>query len=175
MIQASPGAVYELVRYDRDAIRTGEFWRLLSGHLAHLGWSHLAMNVAGLLLISWLFAPRGQAWLWSAYVLVCTFLTGIGLYVLSPQIIWYVGLSGVLHGLIVVGAFRWIMEGDRMGYAVLAVIAFKIGWEQVFGALPLSQAVAGGPIAIDAHLWGSIAGLLVGILILIAGRQGRRV
>ena len=38
----------ELLRYDRVWIGQGEFWRLISGHFAHLSWSHLALNSAGL-------------------------------------------------------------------------------------------------------------------------------
>ena len=36
-----------LLQYDRAALAAGEWWRLVTAHLVHLGWDHLALNVAG--------------------------------------------------------------------------------------------------------------------------------
>ena len=44
-----------LLQYDRAALATGEWWRLVTGHLVHLGWDHLALNVAGLIGLWWLY------------------------------------------------------------------------------------------------------------------------
>ena len=54
-----------LLRYDRDAILAGQLWRVLTGHLVHLGGSHLAMNLVGLALIWMLFGRlmSTAAWL----------------------------------------------------------------------------------------------------------------
>ena len=44
-----------LLKYDRLAIEGGDWWRLITGHFVHLGLSHLALNIAGLLLV-WILA-----------------------------------------------------------------------------------------------------------------------
>ena len=169
-IQLFPQSLRHIVRYDRAAIAEGELWRIITGHLAHLGWSHLAMNVAGLWVVTYVFAPPGKAWVWTAWMFVTAMLTGVGLYFFSPQLSFYVGLSGALHGIIVIGALRWIQQGDWMGLLVLIIVAAKIAWEQVFGALPLSQQMAGGPVAVDAHLWGALGGLAIGLWSLLRWR-----
>ena len=49
------------LRFDRIWLSHGETWRLISGHLTHLGISHLALNVAGLLLVWFLVGERFNA------------------------------------------------------------------------------------------------------------------
>ncbi len=162
-IQLFPQSLQHIVRYDRVGIAEGEFWRIITGHLAHLGWNHLAMNVAGLWLVTYVFAPLGKPWLWVTGVFATALLTSAGLYFFYPQLSFYVGLSGVLLGIVVIGALQWIQEGDWMGFLVLVIVAGKIGWEQIFGALPLSQQMAGGPVVVDAHLCGTLGGLVVAL------------
>ncbi len=125
-IQLFPPSLRQILRYDRAAISEGELWRFITGHLAHLGWSHLAMNVAGLCLVTYIFAPPGKVWVWSAWMFVTAMLTSAGLYFFSPQLSFYVGLSGALHGMIVIGALRWMQHGDFMGLFVLIIVVAKI-------------------------------------------------
>ncbi len=174
-IQLFPQSLRQTLRYDRAEIAAGELWRIITGHLAHLGWSHLAMNVAGLVLVTYIFAPPGKAWAWSGWMFLAAMLTSAGLYFFSPQLGFYVGLSGALHGMIVIGALRWMQHGDFMGLFVLIIVVAKIVWEQLFGAMPMSQQMAGGPVAVDAHLWGALAGLAIGLWNLIRWRLSTRV
>lgn len=153
-----------LWRYSHKAVLAGEAWRLLSGHLVHLGLSHLLLNLAGLGLVMFLFGRGVSAagWLW---LLFCSWLVlAAGFLGFSPDIAWYVGLSGVLHGLILGGALL-----DR-GFPCLErnililLVVFKLLWEQQYGALPLTAEAAGGPVVVDAHWYGGIGGLLGGII-----------
>ena len=48
-----------LLRWDRAALSAGEAWRLVTGHFVHLDLEHALLNVAGLVLVAWLFA---SAW-----------------------------------------------------------------------------------------------------------------
>jgi len=148
------------LRYDRDAILAGEYWRLFTAHLCHLGWPHLIMNIAGLLLIWALFGRvlSLSAWL----VVLCTSALAVsgGLLWFDPIIHWYVGLSGVLHGLFIAGVITSIIQGERSEYLLLAFVIGKLAWEQRFGSLPGSESFAGGNVVVDAHLYGAIGGLL---------------
>ncbi len=95
------------LKYDRLAIQAGELWRLGSGHFAHLGAAHLALNLAGLFLVWALVGSRLSVALWLVVVVLA--LTGInlGFWFLDKHLLWYVGLSGMLHSFLVAGVERY--------------------------------------------------------------------
>jgi len=152
------------LRYERGAILSGEVWRLFSGHLVHLGWAHLGLNAAALVLIAALLGrlQRPPPWAWLA--LASSLGVSLGLMVCSPQVAWYVGLSGVSHGLVAAGGAVLARERRAAGFAWLALLAGKLAWEQLHGALPGSQAIIGAATVVDAHLYGAVAGLLGALL-----------
>jgi len=155
----------ELLRYHAGDIKAGEIWRLISANLVHLGWSHTLMNLFGLGLIWGLFWNCFSSWQWWLISLTSGLGVSLGLLILNPELVWYVGLSGVLHGLFVAGAVGAIRRGDRREAILLAAIVSKLLWEQYFGALPGSADMAGGPVVVDSHLYGAIAGALAALLL----------
>lgn len=159
-IAAMGDAATQVTQFDRSAIHSGEVWRLLSGHFAHLGTSHLLLNLAGLALISLLFAPVMPPLAWAGCFLVSALFVSGGLYFFLPKLNWYVGLSGVLHGLFVTGAVASWRRGLRLEGLLLLALAVKLVWEQITGPLPGSESAAGGPVVVDAHLYGAIGGLV---------------
>jgi rhomboid family GlyGly-CTERM serine protease len=158
LFQAMPVAWQHALRYDRDAIGTGEVWRLVTGHFVHLGWGHLVLNVAGLVLGTWLFAADRSPTQWLLATLASALACGGGLWLFTPEVLWCVGLSGVLHGLMVVGFGGWAVTGDRWAVALLAVVVAKLAWEQAGGWMPWEATISGGSVVTDAHLWGALGG-----------------
>lgn len=137
-----------------------EPWRLFTGHLVHLDLPHLALNLIGLVIL-WVIV--GRAWRVSEWALIITmvaFLVGLGL-VAVPQLAWYAGLSGLLHGIFAAGAiglWRWW----RMGAAIIFMfLALKAGAELVWPPDAIAQ----------AHWLGSLAGALTGIMWGLARRS----
>ena len=161
-IAASGDAGRELLRYDRDAIAAGQLWRLLSGHLAHLGWSHFAMNVAGLLLVFYLLGQRFTPWVWLVAIFIIMLGIDVAFWVLQPQLIWYVGLSGLLHGCLAAGIIGGLRQPRLEERLLLAGLVLKLLYEQLAGPLPGSEGTAGGNVLVDAHLYGAIGGALIG-------------
>ncbi len=90
----------ELGRYQRDAVENGEYWRLVSGHLVHLGFGHLWPNLVALVIIGALFEGVLDNADWWRVSLASAAAIDLGLYLFEPSVIWYVGLSGVLHGFV---------------------------------------------------------------------------
>jgi rhomboid family GlyGly-CTERM serine protease len=164
-----------VLRYDRAALAAGEPWRLLTGHLVHLGWAHLGMNLVGLLLVWLLVGPAFGPVQWIAVTAGSALLIDAGFWWLSPTLQWYVGLSGLLHAMLVAGAVAMIAGGNDSrteALVLLLLVAIKIAWEQFAGPLPGSEHTAGGPVVIDAHLYGAVAGAVSGGLIPLLARQG---
>jgi rhomboid family GlyGly-CTERM serine protease len=155
----------EWLRYDRAAILDGQVWRVLSGHLVHLGWSHLAMNLAGLALVWLLVGRQLSTGSWVVVVLVCGLVISGGLLLFNPRLAWYVGFSGVLHGMLISGCLAEIRAGRNGAWLLLGLVWLKLIWEQLAGPLPGSEATAGGTVVVDAHLYGALAGILANAIL----------
>jgi rhomboid family GlyGly-CTERM serine protease len=158
LLEAGGDAVKEWARYERGPLAAGEWWRLVTGQLVHLGWGHLWPNLAALGLLGLLFEDVLSPLEWAAAALGAALAIDAGLYWLSPNVDWYVGLSGVLHGLAACGAIELARRGNRVGFALALGVVGKITYEQIFGPIPFTQASAGGPVIVAAHLYGAIAG-----------------
>ncbi len=148
------------LRYDRIWITEGETWRMVTGHFVHLGWAHLGLNVAGLLLVWFLVGMRFDLLSWWIVIGVCLLAVNIGLWTRNPELVWYVGLSGLLHGLLAAGIAAKLRAVDGETLLLAALLVAKLGWEQVMGALPGSESGIGGHVVVDAHLYGAIGGVL---------------
>lgn len=167
VLQAS--GLAPMLRWSRDAIAAGEVWRLITGHLLHLGPAHFTLNALGTILVAALVGPRLRPLTWAWIWLACALSVSGGLWWLRPEIGWYVGLSGVLHGLIVAGAIAGLGDyRERLfAAAVLVAIAAKLGWEQWTGAMPGTAALAGGSVVTEAHLYGAVGGLVAGLAVFV--------
>ena len=147
------------LRYGRSEIlENGQWWRILSGNLVHLGYPHLLLNLAGLLLITLLLAQAMSVRQWLFTGIVSMLGVSIGLLLFDPQLYWYVGLSGALYGLLLGGAIAEFRQQRLMGCLIGAYTIGKIVWEQLYGAVDSSEAITGGTVIVNAHLYGMIAG-----------------
>lgn len=157
----------DILRFDRTLIDAGQWWLLLSGNFVHLGSGHLWMNIAGLVLIIALVWHHYTAIQWALLILLASAFVGVGLWIFNPEVIGYVGFSGVLHGLILAGTIADLRVYPKSAGILLALVCTKLIWEQFAGALPGSESVAGGHVVVDSHLYGAIAGGLFGCAVLI--------
>jgi rhomboid family GlyGly-CTERM serine protease len=134
----------------------------------HYSGQHLLLNGVGLALIAALF-PRDYSLRGWLLILASSILTiDLGFVFLEPQIEWYVGLSGVLHGALAAGAVSWWRhESKPLALGLIAVLLGKLAWEQWHGALPLS---ADMPVVVDAHLYGALGGALAAAWLAVHNR-----
>jgi rhomboid family GlyGly-CTERM serine protease len=135
-LQLGGDGVREALAYNREYLASGQLWRLATGHFVHLGWTHLLLNLSGLALVFWLV---GHAFSWRQWL----YITGIsiatidaGFWFLYAELGWYVGLSGLLHGLLAAGLLRGLLARDR------------------------EESTSGGTVIVDAHLYGALGGLM---------------
>jgi rhomboid family GlyGly-CTERM serine protease len=162
-------------RYDRAALEAGQVWRLVTAHLVHLGWGHLWPNVLALLLIGGLVEEFLGPLEWVVATVGAALGIDLGLYALDPGVSWYVGLSGVLHGLVACGALMMLQARHYQVGAVLAVgVALKLVFESTHGPIPFTQASAGGPVIVAAHLYGAASGALAAIAFGFLRRRAAR-
>jgi len=173
LVGAGGDELRELGRYERYAIEDGEYWRLVTGHLVHLGWGHLWPNLAALAIIGLLFEDvfRNADWLRVGTVSAATI--DVGLYVLDPSVLWYVGLSGVLHGFVAAGALALLLRRETLGAVLGLGLAAKLLFEQLVGPVPFTAQSVGGPVVVAAHLYGTVGALLAEAAAQLARRRSR--
>ena len=160
------------LRYDRAAVLSGEAWRLVSGHFVHADWTHLAWNLAGLLLVFALFAREHSTRGWIAVMLASTAAIALGFLLFEPDLAWYVGLSGVLHGLVAAGLLAWLAaRRDPLTVGVTLIFVVKLLWEHFRGPLPVTADTISVPVIHAAHSYGALGGTLAALVLLARQRR----
>jgi len=139
--------------YDREAIRRGEIWRLLTVGFTHIAPWHIAMNLYALYNMSSLEQFFGHAWF--AVILFGSVAGGSLLEYRMSDTRYYVGLSGGLYGLM-------------FSYFLLMIHFNTLDIRSMVITLVLNAAINFMPgIAWQAHIGGGIAGLLLTELFLL--------
>lgn len=150
----------QLLAYYHTGIAQFELWRLISATFCHTNFNHLAMNIAGLIITLLLFSETFKSIkIWPLIVFNSLFI-GLALFFLEPNVIWYVGLSGVLHGLFSYGVASDIGNKESWGYLLGSGFLIKIIHEQIYGSAQSTIDLIGAPVLVNAHLYGALAGIV---------------
>ena len=165
----------EWLRYDRVWIAQGEAWRLVTGHVAPLSWSHLVRNALGLLLVWYLVGSSYSLRAWVLIVATSLLTIDAAFWVFNPGLHWYVGMSGLLHGLLAAGIVARFLPINTETLVLFLLLSAKITWEQFAGPVPGSVTTSGGPVVVDAHLYGALGGVLGALLARIRVGQARTI
>lgn len=180
VLQAAPAAA-PLLEY-RRALFAAEPWRLLTGHLVHLNWTHALVNGAAWLLLAHLFAPMLDARRQLLALALGAAFVSLALALLYPAIEWYRGASGMLHALFFAGASSALRVAvrERRWPAALWATALAGGWLKIALEWPRDALTPhadwlGASIVPQAHLAGAVAGTALGALFSRRRRQSAAV
>lgn len=171
VVFALGSGVADALIYHRPSVLAGEWWRLLSGHWVHRGGRHLVLNLVGLALIWHLFGAVLK--FRNALFLIVFVALGqsISLMVIYPDILWFEGLSGLLHGLLVAGAVLSFSRTPVVSGMVLAMLVVKLSSEAWHGGSTEMTAWLGGSVLEESHWCGAIAGLIGSVCISAYSRK----
>lgn len=148
---------HDTLMYQRDQIASGEVWRILTGSLVHTNYWHVAINLAGL----WLLVLITPAALSIGRILLLGCCVGLGLWLLTPGLIWYVGFSGILYGLFAHAGIRLLLTQEWFAaLVILAGICGKTLWDWSQGGHSATAGLIDAPIIYAAHAYGLFGGLL---------------
>ncbi len=134
--------------YDRERIRRGQWWRLLTVGFTHIQPWHIAMNMLALYNLRALETMFGHAWF--ALILFGSVVGGSLVEYLISRIRYSVGLSGGLYGLM-------------FGYfLILLTYQSASGLRSIAMTLVLNLFINFMPgIAWQAHVGGAITGMVL--------------
>jgi len=158
-------------RYQRSWLGDAEFWRIVTAHFDHLGWLHLFLNAAFLVILLACFSALFLGWRLIVLFLLNAVLISVLFYLLCPSLVWYVGMSGVLYSLLV---YALILDASfpvwlRLG--VLMCVLVKVAYEQFFLAEQgWSASLIGGPVAHVAHWYGVWSGFVFAAMVKVVQR-----
>lgn len=154
--------------YSRHHIVSGEYWRLITGHLIHLNSIHLLLNMLGVALVLMLFDQLLAPWQWLVALLTSALMISLLIYCYLPQVQGYVGLSGVIHALYMIGVIQLLKKQQERHFAIILIImlTFKLLTENVGQGISLTADIIGGHVLFQAHVYGALAGLLLGVMTL---------
>lgn len=158
-----------LFEFDREKIAQGDWYRLLSGHLIHYGNYHLMMNIAGLgLTLGVLWSHLNtRHFLWVSFS--SALFISLGILFFSPTLFYYGGFSGIIHTLIAFALITDFKQAPATNSIVLTLLLIKVGYEQTALYDP-HHALLPVLVAVDAHLYGVIAGIILSIIYILAHR-----
>lgn len=152
----------DALRYDRTALHAGELWRLVTAHAVHLDTAHALLNAGGLVLLWILFSDGvGKARLWCLAAVLSIIAIDAGLWWLSPEVSWYVGASGLLHGFMAAGTVEMLRRHDPIALPMALIFVAKLAWELFHGPLPFETQ---GTVITAAHCYGALGGAVAAIL-----------
>lgn len=152
--------------YAREAIITGEWWRLFSGGWLHHNLAHMGMNLAAMCLIYYLFKPVLSGWYWLWVTMLEVLLVNLCLLLFMPSTLNYWGLSGALHGLFVFCCIRSWQRGE----ACAKWWFIGLGGKLLFDLTRQDEATAhmiGIRVHVESHLWGTLTGIGLAVFVIL--------
>lgn len=144
--------------FHREHILAGEIWRYLTGNWVHTNYWHVALNLGGLWLLTWL-VPQVVTLL---NIILLSVGVSLGLWFFSPDLQWYVGFSGVLYGLFFMAGWQLLYQKDWLSAAVILLgICGKTLWDWHSGGQSYSSELIAAPVVYAAHVYGMFTGIVL--------------
>jgi rhomboid family GlyGly-CTERM serine protease len=147
------GHLSSLSALDASQVRAGELWRLFSGHLAHLSWRHYWVDAPVFIALYATYGRRTDRA--SALLLLLLAALTVSLTVLVADIHQvYGGLSGLSCAAVSAILLLLVLERPRQLFPYLMSAMYCCY------LLFMGGASSGVPVAHEAHLAGSVAGVV---------------
>ena len=160
------GTVWSSMVFQPEAVRAGEWWRLVTHPFVHLTWYHLLLDGTAFLSLYCSLLER-RIFVRLAYVVAAAAGSLLASWIASPGALTngLCGLSGVAHGLMAISAME-MLAGEkaemRIGWICLVMVIGKGAFEAISGRMFfgfLDFGLLGSPVAVS-HAGGIVGGLI---------------
>ena len=150
----------EISIYQRQSLEQGQLWRLFSSHFVHLNDKHLALNLIAWVIVFFLGVNYLSLSRWIVLSLVLMLSISVGIYYSVPDISYYGGLSGVLHGYFAYILVEWIKNKQRLSWIILLLLIAKVLMENFSDIGSSTTEYLELRVVTEAHLIGVLVGIL---------------
>ena len=155
----------ELFLYQRTLFDDGQIWRLFSGHFAHLNNKHLLLNLLAWSIIFLLGSNYLSIKKWLALLFILTLSISFGLYYFIPTVIFYGGLSGVLHGYFSYILVALIQSKQKIAWLLLLLLLIKLIIENFSNGSLSSAEYLDIRVISEVHIIGTLVGIFTALII----------
>ena len=148
--------------FDAEAVKQGEWWRLLSGHLVHSSFDHLWWDALAFFCVGWYLEVQSPKLLLIALLSGFVFVNSL---LLSPwsSLDYYCGLSGLLFAPLTLALWiHWQHNKGVLAVMPMLICITKVVWECSQHSTLL--VASGWPAYPQAHLAGIVGGLLACVI-----------
>lgn len=153
----------ESLYFNIDLAYQGELWRYITGHFTHYSWLHCLTNLAGLYLLCVVFTQNSFKLNFALPTLFIICIISFGLAMVSQEMKWYVGFSGVLIGLLSYASVRTFGQNALLSFAFLLILTTHITSQIIYGGELVKPILISDIYASSyAHLFGFISGFIYG-------------
>jgi rhomboid family GlyGly-CTERM serine protease len=157
--------------FDRVAIVSGQWWRLMTGNWVHFSADHLladsvAVGIAGALIER----QEGMRSFWLYAVTAA--VVGLAVFFLAPEVAQYGGLSGVAcgaFGYLALNEIKRFRACRWLPILVLALLVAKVGWEYTTGRALFVGMHDGMRVLPLAHAAGLLSGAGYWVVLRVRG------
>lgn len=150
MVTAS-AALSAIASLDVARTMSGELWRLLSGHLAHLTWRQYAADVPAFVLLFIMFAKRAGSAASASLLIFSSFFVSVTVILVGVHQV-YGGFSGLSCAAL--SALLLLMIAEKPGNA----LAYFLGIAFCVYLIFLQGLPSASEIAPEGHIGGAISG-----------------
>ena len=148
--------------YVRDTVSQGEVWRIVTSQLVHTNWPHYLLNISSVWLFALLFYTTINFKTFTIYLFLLALAVGACIHLWEPTILWYAGLSGVIYGLYLIGAYSALKSNDYLiGVGTAVLIIGKVSYDHWFGPFQNNSVLIEARVVTEAHEYGVIVTLLL--------------
>jgi rhomboid family GlyGly-CTERM serine protease len=146
--------------YERQAILSGQLWRLWTAHLVHFSWQHAISDTLVLFAATTYACRLGRPRLAWAALAIGAPVISLALLLAVPEMSEYRGASGLALMMVVLcGALKW-PSASRNGRLLLAALGVGVLAKTVAEAYGATTGAAGLPldvaVAWQAHAVGAL-------------------
>ncbi len=156
------GPAPEALVFDREAIQHGEWWRLVTGHLVHSDLYHACWDIPAFALLAIMLEQIDRRG--TIIVSLLAILTiNVWLWLGTPNLLRYAGLSGVINGLFSLLLYRLWLRRPHIVIAMMVIgYMTKLVVEAFSGQALLTNTL--WPSVPSVHLAGAAAAVILIII-----------